>query len=221
MNKLSMIHQVSVREKVVAFTFDDGPNPVYTSQLLDIFRSVGGRATFFMIGQEMEAHPEMAAVVHQEGHELGNHTYSHPDLTELTLEEASGELQRTDVLMRKVTGQQVRSFRPPFFGVNDSILSLAAEYGYRSIGTVNGAAKDWETPGVDYILEHTRQAIAPGSILLFHDGYGDRSQTIEAVRVLVEELAAEGYRFVTTSELLDMADPDESGLTMSPEELEG
>ncbi|WP_338552468.1 polysaccharide deacetylase family protein [Paenibacillus sp. KS-LC4] len=221
MSKLSMIHQVSVREKAVAFTFDDGPNPLYTSQLLDIFRSVGGRATFFMIGQEMEAHPEMAAVVHQEGHELGNHTYSHPDLTELTLEEADEELQRTDVLMRKVTGQKVHSFRPPYFGVNDSILSLAAQYGYRSIGTVNGEAKDWETPGVEYILEHTRSKVAPGSILLFHDGYGDRSQTIEAVRVLVEELAAEGYRFVTTSELLDMADSDESGLTMSQEELQG
>lgn len=201
----AMVVQESVREKVVAFTFDDGPHPVYTHQVLEIFRRAGGRATFFMIGQEMENHPEIAAEVHREGHEIANHTYTHPNLTELTLEEAGEELQRAENLVQKVTGQPARCFRPPYFGVNDDILSLAAERGYRTIGAVNGDARDWDNPGVEHILEHTRSAVKPGSVLIFHDGYGERSQTVEAVRVLVEELVAEGYRLVTVSELLDIS----------------
>ncbi|WP_339311659.1 polysaccharide deacetylase family protein [Paenibacillus sp. FSL k6-2145] len=196
MVNIEMVVQESVREKVVAFTFDDGPHPVYTPQVLEIFRRAGGQATFFMIGQEMETHPEIAAEVHREGHEIANHTYTHPDLTKLTLEEAGEELQRAERLVQEVTG----------FGVNDDILSLAAERGYRTIGAVNGDAKDWDNPGVEHILEHTRSAVKPGSVLIFHDGYGDRSQTVEAVRVLVDELVAEGYRLVTVSELLEIAD---------------
>ncbi|PQP83938.1 polysaccharide deacetylase [Paenibacillus sp. PCH8] len=202
MINISLIDRVSVREKVVAFTFDDGPHPVYTHQLLEIFRNAGGRATFFMIGKEIEVYPEIAAEVHSEGHEIANHTYAHPDLTKLTLEQAGEELQCAEILIRKVTGKPAKCFRPPYFGVNDDILSLAAERGYRTIGAVNGGAKDWDNPGVDYILEHTRPTAEPGGIFLFHDGYGERSQTVEAVRVLVEELAEEGYRFVTVSELL-------------------
>nr|WP_145405811.1 polysaccharide deacetylase family protein [Paenibacillus xylanexedens] len=204
MAEQSIIEQVSVQEKVVAFTFDDGPHPVYTPQVLDIFRRAGGHATFFMIGEEMEAHPDIAAEVHRAGHEIANHTYTHPNLTELTLEEAGEELRRAEQLVQKVTGGSARSFRPPYFGINDDILALAAERGYRTIGAANGAARDWDNPGTQHIVEHSRSAVKPGSVLIFHDGYGDRSQTVEAVRVLVEELTADGYRLVTVSELLDM-----------------
>ncbi|PYE44548.1 polysaccharide deacetylase family protein [Paenibacillus barcinonensis] len=200
----SIVEQVTMKEKVVAFTFDDGPHPVYTPQVLDIFRRAGGHATFFMIGKEMEAHPDIAAEVHREGHEIANHTYTHPNLTELTLDEAGEELRQAEQLVQKVTGKSARSFRPPYFGVNDDILALAAERGYRTIGAVNGAARDWDNPGTRHIVEHSRSAVKPGSVLIFHDGYGDRSQTVEAVRVLVEELTADGYRLVTVSELLDM-----------------
>ena len=206
MTPLSLVHQVPTDERVVAFTFDDGPDPLYTKQLLDIFHRVNGKATFFMIGQEIDAYEDIAAEVHRAGHEIANHTYSHPDLTNVILEEAQAEMQRADERIRLVTGQPVRSFRPPYFGVNADILSLAAGYGYHSIGAVNGEAKDWEQPGVDYILDHTRPTVGNGCIFLFHDGYGSRSQTVEAVRILVEELTADGYRFITISELLEYAD---------------
>lgn len=101
-----------------------------------------------------------------------------------------------------MTGEAAANFRPPYFAVNPDILALAAEFGCQSIGCVNGEAKDWEQPGVNFILEHTRITIENGSILLFHDGYGEREQTIEAVRILTGQLDAEGYRFVTVSELL-------------------
>ncbi|MBW4840431.1 MAG: polysaccharide deacetylase family protein [Paenibacillaceae bacterium] len=206
MTKASLVHRVPTGEKAVAFTFDDGPHPVYTEQVLEIFRKVNGKATFCMIGQEIDQFGDIAAKVHAAGHEIANHTYSHPDLTRLTLEEARAEILLGDERIRRVTGKPTLSFRPPYFAVNEVILSLAEEFGYHSIGCVNGEAKDWEQPqpGVDHILEHTRATVENGSIFLFHDGYGDRAQTIEAVRVLVSELAADGYRFVTVSELIEL-----------------
>lgn len=205
MAKLSLIHKVPTQVKAVAFTFDDGPHPLYTEELLDIFHKINGKATFFMVGEELNKYEDIAARVHRAGHEIANHTYSHPDLTKLTVDEARSELQRADDTIRKVTGQPVSNFRPPYFGVNDDILRLAEEFGYHPIGAVNGGAKDWEQPGVDFILEHTRPTVDNGSIFLFHDGYGERAQTIEAVRILVEELRAEGYRFLTLSELFELA----------------
>jgi len=160
-----------------------------------------------MIGQEMDAFEELAKEVHAAGHEIGNHTYSHPDLTLLTQGEARGEIKQASERIRRVTGRHPSSFRPPYFAVNEDVFSLAAEFGYDVIGCVNGEAKDWEQPqpGVEYILEQTRATVDNGSIFLFHDGYGDRTQTVEAVRVLVAELADQGYRFVTIRELMELA----------------
>ncbi len=205
MVKLAMVHQVPTTARVVAFTFDDGPHPVYTPQLLDIFQDVRGKATFFMIGQQIDAHPATAAAAHAAGHELGNHTLTHPKLTQLTPEAARAELVQTDARIQRITGGAVRTFRPPFLDVNDAILALAAELGYWSIGAVNLGTRDWEQPGIAHIVEQTRASVSSGSILVFHDGFGDRSQSVAAVRILVTELAAQEYRFVTVSELLALA----------------
>ncbi len=205
MVKPAMVHRVPTTARVVTFTFDDGPHPVYTAQLLDIFRQAGGKATFFMIGQQIDAHPGTAAEVHAAGHELGNHTWTHPRLTQLAPDDARAELVQTDERIQRIIGAPVRTFRPPFLDVNDAILALAAKLGYRSIGAVNLAARDWEQPGIAHIVEQTRESVGSGSILVFHDGFGDRSQTVEAVRILVAELAAQDYRFVTVSELLALA----------------
>lgn len=202
------IQRVTTPERAVAFTFDDGPDPVYTKQLLDIFREAGGKATFFMIGQQIDAHEETAALVAAEGHEVGNHTYTHPELTRLAPEQALEELRRSDERIRCLTGKAVRCFRPPYFDVNEAIFSMAKQLGYHTIGAVNLEVRDWEQPqpSVEYMAQVTRAAAVNGSIFIFHDGYGDRSRTVETVRVLVQGLAAEGYRFVTVSELLALAD---------------
>ncbi len=205
MGKPAMLHRVPTTAPVVAFTFDDGPNPVYTPQLLDIFRQVGGKATFFMIGQQIDANPATAAAVHAGGHEIGNHTFTHPRLTQLAPDAARAELVHTDERIQRITGMLVRTFRPPFLDVNDEILILAAELGYWTIGAVNLGTRDWEQPGIDHIVEQTRASVGSGSILVFHDGFGDRSQSVEAVRILVAELAAQAYGFVTVSELLALA----------------
>jgi len=201
-----IIHVVATTERVVAFTFDDGPDAVYTPQLLDIFREVQGKATFCMVGAQIDRNPEVAAAVHEAGHEIANHTYTHPFLTRIDLDEARKELERTDARIREVTGgEPVRTFRPPYFDANDEVIALANELGYKSLGATNLEARDWDQPGVEHILKHTRDTIVPGSILLFHDGFGDRLQTVEAVRILVRELAHSGYRFVTASELFGLA----------------
>ncbi len=207
MIKPAMVHRVPTTARVVAFTFDDGPHPVYTPQLLDIFRQAGGKATFYMIGQQIDANPATAAAVHAGGHELGNHTLTHPKLTQLAPDAVRAELVQTDERIRSITGTPPRTFRPPFLDVNDEILALAAELGYWSIGAVNLETRDWEQPGIDHIVEQTRESVGSGSILVFHDGFGDRSQSVEAVRMLVAELAEQDYRFVTVSELLASASP--------------
>ncbi|WP_435923571.1 polysaccharide deacetylase family protein [Paenibacillus sp. DYY-L-2] len=199
----NIIQELSIKRKAVAFTFDDGPNPVYTPQLLEIFREAGGKATFFMIGTQMEQYPEVVKEVHEAGHEIGNHTYTHPALTELHKAECKEELVRTERLIEQITGSRPQVFRPPYFAYNEQVASVVGEFGYKAIGAVNGEATDWEMPGVKHIVDKTREQVRPGSILIFHDGFDDRSQTVEAVRILVEELTADGYELLTASELLE------------------
>ncbi|KRE64779.1 polysaccharide deacetylase family protein [Paenibacillus sp. Soil750] len=203
---MNIIQQVSTTQKAVAFTFDDGPNPEYTPQLLDIFDEVSGRATFFMMGKQIELYPETALDVHIRQHEIGNHTYSHPFMTQISLEECERELLVTDELITQVTGTKPVVMRPPYLDFNEEIQAITDKMGYPVIGSNNGGTRDWEMPGVDHILEVTREQVGCGSILLFHDGFGDRSQTIEAVQILVKELTAQGYQLVTVSELLQMAE---------------
>ncbi|MBB6669552.1 polysaccharide deacetylase family protein [Cohnella nanjingensis] len=197
-----MIHAVETASKAIAITFDDGPNPLYTPQVLEIFRSVGGRATFFMLGDPMEAHPETVRSVLQEGHEIGNHSYAHPNLTEIDAEEGRRELERASALVERLTGRRPSVFRPPFLAANEATAALASQLKMPMIGAVNTKTRDWEQPGVAHILDHTRPHVRAGAILLFHDGFGDRAQTIDAVRTLVAELDAQGYALVTVSELL-------------------
>ncbi|MGG3454143.1 polysaccharide deacetylase family protein [Paenibacillus rhizolycopersici] len=209
MSSYQVINEVSLREKAVAFTFDDGPNPIYTPQVLEIFQEVQGKATFFMIGTQIEKSLETAKAVHEQGHEIGNHTYSHPHLPELSSEEVRREMQLTEELIQQVTGAKPKVYRPPYIDTSEEVAAITAgEFGYPAIGAVNGAATDWEMPGVAHIVEKTREQIRPGSILLFHDGFDDRSQTVEAVRILAAELTAAGYRLVTVSELLALNEAD-------------
>ncbi|QAY66496.1 polysaccharide deacetylase family protein [Paenibacillus protaetiae] len=202
MEMQGMVDKVTTSVKAVAFTFDDGPNPVYTPQLLSIFREWNGKATFFMIGEQIERNPETARSVHEEGHEIGNHTYTHPNLTELKKDDILEEIDKTEQLIAGITGAKPAVLRPPYLASDERLGRLAASRGYRLIGAVNPGVQDWDMPGVQHILDKTREHLGPGSILLFHDGYGDRSQTIEAVSVLVPVLVKQGYRLVTVSELL-------------------
>lgn len=199
-----VINKVSTSEKVVAITFDDGPNPVYTPQVLEIFEAVSGKATFFMIGEQLEKHPEVAKLVAEKGHEIGNHTYTHPNLTELSEADAHKELAQTESKIEELIGAKPTIMRPPFFGFNEYVQKVVDQFDYPVIGALNGEATDWEMPGVDPIYSKSLKHADNGSILIFHDGFGDRSQSVEAVRLLVNKLHGQGFQFVTVSELLKL-----------------
>lgn len=198
-----MIDQVPTSEKVIAFTFDDGPNPIYTRQLLEIFAEVKGKATFFMIGEQMGKFPEVVKEVAEQGHEIGNHTYTHARLSDLEQAQCKDEIERNEELLKELTGKKPNVFRPPYLDYNKNVQLILEDKGYSLIGALNVEAKDWEQPGMEYILSVSRKYAAKGSILIFHDGYGDRSQTIESVRTLAFELARKGYQLITVSELLN------------------
>ncbi|MGM0899649.1 MAG: polysaccharide deacetylase family protein [Bacillota bacterium] len=204
MSPATIITEINTNHKAIAFTFDDGPNPLFTPQVLEIFQEVSGRATFFMIGKHMLNHPEIVSQVTEQMHEIGNHTFSHPRLTELSSTESAEEIIRTDKIIMELTGTEPKTFRPPFIDYNDETVSLLKKLDYHMISAVNFEATDWEMPGVAHIVSKTRDQVRNGSILLFHDGFGDRSQTIEAVRLLATELTSQGYRLVTVSELLSL-----------------
>ncbi|WP_310549716.1 polysaccharide deacetylase family protein [Paenibacillus glufosinatiresistens] len=201
-----LVDRVPVRRLAVALTFDDGPDPAYTPEIADILRRNGGRATFFVIGQELERSADIARMLHVEGHELGNHTQTHASLTALTEAERRAELESADRLLEALTGRRPRLFRPPYLAIDAETARTGAAMGYRAVGAANLEAEDWRMPGTAHILEHTRSEVRPGSILIFHDGLGDRSQTVEAVSVLVPELRKQGYELVTVSRLLEMAE---------------
>ncbi|MFJ5763330.1 polysaccharide deacetylase family protein [Neobacillus sp. NPDC093182] len=200
-----MINEIPTSQRAVAITFDDGPNPVYTPQVLKIFSEAKGKATFFMIGEQMRNHPEIVKQVFDQGHEIGNHTFTHPKLSQLSIQDCLKEIEETEKLIEKMAGRKPVVFRPPYLDYNQDTVSLLQKKIYPMIGAVNLDAQDWEQPGVEHILEKSREAVKNGSILIFHDGYGDRSQTIEAVRMLVSELTSQGYQLVTVSELLALA----------------
>ncbi|RKQ32543.1 polysaccharide deacetylase family protein [Oceanobacillus halophilus] len=200
-----MTNTVPTNNKAIAITFDDGPNPIYTPQVLEIFANAGGKATFFMIGEKMEKYPEIVRMAKEKGHQIGNHTYTHADLSKLSVEELKEEIKRTEELIQELTGEMPHVLRPPFLLFNEETVAIAEENGYPMIGALNLDARDWEQPGVNHILEESRKHVKEGSILIFHDGYGDRSQTIEAISKLVPELTEKGFQLVTVSELLTLS----------------
>jgi peptidoglycan/xylan/chitin deacetylase (PgdA/CDA1 family) len=200
----AFIDRIQTDHKVIAFTFDDGPNAQYTPELLEIFRAYNGRATFFTIGQQIERSPEVTRAIHEEGHELGNHTYSHPRLTQVDRVQQLVEFEQCEKLIEQITGTKPATFRPPFLDFNEDVNALCESFGYKVISALNLGTEDYIQPGINQILNKTRGHLQPGSVLLFHDGYGNRSQTIEAVRILTSELADQDYQFVTISHLLQL-----------------
>ncbi|KIO67594.1 MULTISPECIES: polysaccharide deacetylase family protein [Bacillaceae] len=199
---MAIINEVKTNKKALAITFDDGPNPIYTPQVLEVLASVKAKATFFMIGEQIVKNLEIVKLVVAQGHEIGNHTFTHARLSDLSEEECIKEIQLNERLIERLAGRKPTTLRPPYFAFNEQVELLLSRMGYTAMGALNMDAIDWERPGTDFILEKSRNHVKNGSILIFHDGYGDRSQTIEAVRQLVPELVFQGYKLVTVSELL-------------------
>ena len=208
-----VIRRVGLVPKKIALTFDDGPDPEWTPQILDILKAKQVRATFFVIGSNMEAHPGLVQRILAEGHDVGNHTYTHPNLADTPLAAVRLELNATQRLFEALTGRSMRLLRPPYLGDAepsdaDEIVPIveAQKLGYITVGT-HVDTLDWQMLPVDQMMKLVEESInnpnpqLRGDVVLLHDSGGDRSQTVKLLPVLIDRLRAEGYGFVPVSEL--------------------
>ncbi|MFN3745237.1 MAG: polysaccharide deacetylase family protein [Hyphomicrobiaceae bacterium] len=204
------------QDKVIALTFDDGPSRLYTPAILDVLKKKDVKASFFVLGTAAAMEPKILKRIYEEGHDIGNHTFTHPDLSEIPSAQLDLELNATQRVLESKLGIRTVLFRPPF--VRDiepetseqaRTLLASAALGYITIGQRIDPL-DWGRPGVEEIVRRTvsyahRRA---GNVVLLHDGGGDRSQTIAALPQIIDQLRADGYRFVTIHELLGLQRTD-------------
>lgn len=203
------VYRVANGEKLVALTFDDGPSPVWTPQILDELKKADVKATFFMTGQHAEKYPAVAKAVAVAGHEIGNHSYDHHVLLYYTPQELEKEIKDAQQAIKEATGRTTTLFRPPKAWITGSEKTQIRELGYHVVlWSLN--SKDWVTFDDEIVVSYLTHAIAPGDIILFHDSGGvfsteggDRHETVKTIPDLVAKLRTQGYQFVTVSELLE------------------
>lgn len=185
----------------IALTFDDGPHPHYTEQILDILEKEGVKATFFAIGCNVKAYPQITKKVIRAGHELGNHTYTHPLVPLTSTETLRKEIEETDALLRSLGYECPVFFRPPQGKFPPDVNKLLDRTGKIAV-LWSIDTRDWaHTPTEDMIRE-VETKVAGGDIILFHDFVNGESNTIPAIKKLIPTLKERGYQFVTLSELL-------------------
>ncbi|WP_397536921.1 polysaccharide deacetylase family protein [Rummeliibacillus pycnus] len=180
--------------KLVALTFDDGPSDTVTPKVLKILKKHNIKATFFMVGSQVNANPKMAKQVQEAGHEIGNHTYSHPNLKNLTNAQIKSQLTKTSVAIKKATGHNPTLFRPPYGSVDNRVrVQTKLPVILWSVDT-----RDWEHHNSQKLLEYVKKETYPGAIILMHDIHMPTADGLDAVITYLEK---QGYSFVTVSEL--------------------
>jgi peptidoglycan-N-acetylglucosamine deacetylase len=195
---------VHVDGPFIAMTFDDGPSATLTPKLLDLLAAHHIKATFFVIGENVAEHPEIVARAAREGHEIGNHSWSHPNLAKMSAENVRSQLQRTDDAIKSATGQHSTLMRPPYGAITAGEKRwIHDDFGYRII-LWDVDPYDWKRPGPAVVRSRILKETRPGSIVLSHDIHPG---TIEAMPSTFDALEAKGFKFVTVSELIRMAVP--------------
>ena len=182
-------------EKRVAITFDDGPHHIYTEQLLDGLKERGVRATFFLIGENIEYNEALVQRMAEEGHLIGNHTFSHTQLTRLKVEEACSEVEKTDELIYSLTGQTVEYLRPPYGSWNEALTKAIP----LNIALWNVDPQDWKSQDTEKVVKAVESHVGDGSVILLHDIF---DSSVEAALRIIDDLMQDGYTFVTVDELL-------------------
>lgn len=186
----------------IALTFDDGPHPRYTEEILSILDEYGVRATFFVIGQNVEYYPALISRIQAGGHEIGNHTYDHSRLLKQNEANVREEILRTEQAIFELSDCRTKLFRPPEGMFGDAVLAAAKALDYRVIlWTID--TRDWDHTPPAAIAENILTNIKSGDIILMHDYIGHDSPTPEALRLIIPPLLEEGYHFVCISELID------------------
>lgn len=194
-------------QKRVALTFDDGPDPRFTNGVLDVLSQYKVPATFFMLGSRAVANPDIVRRVQNEGHVIGNHTYSHPNLTEESdLGTLEREVSRTEDALNDIIGYRTKLFRPPYGFLYNELVEKLRDMNYNVIAW-SVDSLDWQEDPVEEIASRVLDNVENGSIILMHDGadsVGDRTNTIESLKKIIPTLQEQGYEFVTVPELLNI-----------------
>ncbi len=197
------IHRIDSQKKVVALTFDDGPDPKYTPLILETLHKNGVSATFFVLGAQADRYPKVMQWIKKAGHEIGNHGYHHYDLNKLTEQEIYDEIKRAEKSIYRATGVLSQYYRPAGGVMTHDVVNAVQSSGYDLI--------HWSVDPRDWSLERTASVIAnsvkknvtAGDIVLFHDGGLNQRQTLTALQDLITDLRSKGYKFVTISQLMD------------------
>jgi peptidoglycan-N-acetylglucosamine deacetylase len=204
----TLYHQGAGGEHQVAISFDDGPDPRWTPKILDILKGANVKAAFFLVGANAERYPKLVRRIVDEGHEIGNHSYYHPNLALCWPEHIRLELNATQLLLETITGRSTTLFRPPYAADTSPAqlseltpLQIAEDLNYLVV-LESIDPQDWAKPGADIILRRVKQQRRDGSIILLHDAGGDRSQTVEALPRILEWLHIRGDTVVPLSTLL-------------------
>ncbi|MBI5556842.1 MAG: glycosyltransferase [Deltaproteobacteria bacterium] len=204
----TIVHQGKGQAEEVAISFDDGPDQNWTPAILDILKAKGVKGSFFMVGERMEEHPALVQRILREGHDIGVHTYTHPNLAEVSGERARLELNATQRLMETITGHSTFLFRPPYHADSQphapdelTPVQIAQALGYLTVAS-DIDPEDWSQPGVDTIVQRVKEQRPWGNIILLHDAGGDRGQTIEALPLIIDYLKTRGDRIVSLGQLL-------------------
>ncbi len=215
--RVDTVVECKTDQKVVALTFDDGPDPVYTPQVLNVLSRYSVPATFFLLGRNIVEHPHVAREVYRRGHAVGNHTFTHPLLPRCGVLDAMRELTSCHRALRDVVGVKSRLMRPPYGEQSVAAFAVAQALGYWIV--------HWSVPGDDWsgesavdIASKVRSSVRPGAIVLLHDrlertmhaadgeaqpeSIRDRTPTIDALPLIIEPLLRSGYRFLTVPDLL-------------------
>lgn len=199
-------NSVHTSRRVIALTFDDGPHPELTPKLLDLLRAQGVRATFYVVGRNVEAHPDIARRIVAEGHEIANHSWSHPALTSLGAARLQQEIGNTSNAIESATGRRPTSMRPPYGAINERVRrTILKDYGM-DVVLWSVDPFDWKRPGASVVANRLVEGAKPGGILLAHDIHPG---TIEAMPETIARLKEQGYAFVTVSQLLALQEPVE------------
>ncbi|HEX3012069.1 MAG TPA: polysaccharide deacetylase family protein, partial [Syntrophomonadaceae bacterium] len=198
-------------------TFDDGPDPQYTPQVLAILKKYNVKATFFVVGEECQAHPELVRREIDEGHEVENHTFTHPDLVRDNGISTEEEILRTGKAIEQITGRKPVYFRPPKRLFTHETVDIADADGYQIVlWTIGVEHKESKT--IKDMADRVIKADKPGMIILAHDGRLNRTKTVKALPLVIKGYQSMGYRFVTVHELLTYK-PKSGAVKLNPSRI--
>ena len=190
------LYYINDASKAIALTIDDGPDPVYTPQVLSVLHKYNVTATFSMIGEHVAAYPQLAQTVHEAGHKICNHTWTHSDLVGMRVARVRDELTRAGDAIHAATGMHPALFRAPYGAWSRAVIRQCERMNMVPLDW-SVDPRDWSEPGVRKIVRNIMKNTQPGSIILEHDGGGNRSETVKALRIVLPRLLDKGYHFET------------------------